>query len=69
MKAYDTKLKYTFLSIATVIAFLLLWQLLAVTGFTGIIPAPSVVFRTLLDKFSNPNPDGATLLKNIVISL
>ena len=69
MKAYDRKLKYTFLSIATVAAFLILWQLLAVTGSTGIIPAPSVVFGTLLDKFTNPNPDGSTLPKNIAISL
>lgn len=62
---------YAFLSVATVLVFLLLWELLAIMGVfpPNKVPAPTDVFRALVFKMTNTGPDGATLQVNILASL
>ena len=63
--------KYTVISMLSVLTFLLIWQLLTVSGILSekILPAPTKVSATLIDKLSNENPDGALLQTNILVSL
>lgn len=62
---------YTWISVISVLAFLLIWQLLVQYGVVSskVLAAPTKVFATMYDKFYNPNPDGATLFVNIYVSL
>lgn len=60
---------YKIYAIATVVVFLLIWEVIVRIGLGGIIPAPSTVFETFIVKLTDTKPDGATLLKNILVSL
>lgn len=64
-----SKKRYTLYSILTVIAFLLIWEMIVRLGLGGIIPAPSTVFKTFFIKLTDPKPDGATLGTNVLVSL
>jgi ABC-type nitrate/sulfonate/bicarbonate transport system permease component len=64
--------KYTVYSILSIFTFLLIWYLsTSVFGFinTRVLPGPDIVLKTLIGKFTNPNPDGKTLLVHIKSSL
>lgn len=70
-KTADGELKYAILPIITILLFLLIWQLLMVWEVlpTRILAKPTDVFATMITKFTSTNPDGATLLENIFVSL
>lgn len=59
------------LAVLSVVGFLMIWQLLVKFGVFSekILPIPSQVFTTFLEKLHSPNPDGAVLQYNILISL
>ena len=63
--------KYTIISIISILSFLLLWQVMSVTGILSekILPAPSKVFSAMIYKLGNKNPDGSLLQINILVSL
>jgi taurine transport system permease protein len=65
------KLKYTLLSAAGIISFLLIWQMAVKLGMVkeARLPAPTTIFNTLMFKFHNIDPDGNVLLVNILASL
>ncbi len=70
MKKSDKK--GIFLSVLSVIAFLGIWYLC--TKVLKLVPEntlpdPVKVFSTFVDKFTNPNPDGGTLLQHMGASL
>lgn len=71
LKSFVVKKQYTLLSFAGIFGFLLIWQLLLEFG---IIPdkylsKPTEVAQTLLIKLTDPRPEGATLIENILSSL
>ncbi|MGE5615173.1 MAG: ABC transporter permease [Bacillota bacterium] len=57
--------------VLTVITFLILWEVLVYYGIipSRYLPRPSELARTFIVKLSDPNPEGATLLLNIISSL
>ena len=59
------------LSVMTLAAFVLLWQVLVAADVipSRFLPAPSTVVRTFREKLISPNPEGATLLVNLLSSL
>lgn len=63
--------RYTYLSVVSVLGFLLLWQLLVYYGVLSnkILPTPIQVFYTFLEKLHSTSPDGALLQQNILVSL
>lgn len=66
------KKKYLFLSVASVLCFILFYYL--ATDVLELmpqvmLPGPTKIMSTLIDKFSNPNPDGGTLPQHIAASL
>lgn len=63
--------KYTAISIISILSFLLLWQVMVITGVLSerILPAPTKIFSTLIDKLGNESPDGSLLQINILVSL
>ena len=63
--------KYTIISILSILCFLLIWQIMVVTGVLSekILPAPTKVFATLFYKLGNESPDGSLLQINILVSL
>ncbi len=64
-------LKYMLLQMAGVIGFLGIWQLAVVSGVvdSARLPAPSTIFKTLIYKTYNGQPDGNILIVNILASL
>lgn len=59
------------ISVLSLIAFLIFWELLCrldIVGSYQLVP-PSEVFGVFLDKFHDPDPDGATLQAHTVTSL
>lgn len=65
------KVRRTILSISSIVLFFGVWWL--ITNGLNIyapttLPSPIKVFTTLIDKITNPNPDGATLIEHIVVS-
>lgn len=68
----DRKWKYTLLSIASIVLFLLVWELctdvLHLTTPTT-LPSPARVFETFFAKFTTKKPDGATLPVHILASM
>ena len=64
-------LRYAMLSALGIVLFLGIWQLLSVTGLADPkrLPAPSVIFQTLVYKAGNTAPDGNTLFVNMLASL
>ncbi len=70
-KAWVKKNNYTLLSIAGICVFFLTWQLLLKFH---IIPSkylskPTEVVQTFIMKLTDPRPEGATLIENILSSL
>lgn len=65
------KLRRTFLSILSLVLFLGAWWLVT-SGLhlyaATTLPSPEKVLTTFIDKLTNPNPDGATLLQHIAVS-
>ena len=63
--------KYTMLSALGILLFLGIWQLASMTGLVNAnrLPAPTVIFQTLIDKVGNSAPDGNTLFVNMLASL
>lgn len=64
-------LKYSFITAATLIAFLVIWEVLAshdilVGKYT---PSPLEVYYAFVFKLSNTGPDGALLITNMIASL
>lgn len=65
-------IKYIFLSIATILAFLVFWQLIVSWGIVSqrAVASPTQVFNTFIEKLTGSVvPDGQTLLQNIGTSL
>ncbi len=64
-------IKYALLSCASILVFILIWQIIVQFKVVNVrnLPSPVQVFETLIYKFSNKNPDGNTLLTNIGASL
>ena len=65
-------IKYTLISILSVTVFLLIW--FACTDILHLakpttLPSPVKVVTSFFDKITNPNPDGATLVKHVWASL
>ncbi|ONI39427.1 ABC transporter permease [Candidatus Epulonipiscium fishelsonii] len=59
------------LPVITVLSFLFVWQILVMYGFISAktLSTPLQVFETLIAKFSDTSPDGATLQQHILQSL
>ena len=64
-------LRMMLLSALGIAAFLVIWQLVVQFKLVNVrnLPAPSKVVETILYKISNKNPDGNTLVTNILASL
>ncbi len=60
------------LSIGSIAAFIIVWYL-CTTVFQLVpaktLPSPIKVLHTFIDKFTNPNPDGGTLIQHMAASL
>lgn len=63
--------KYVIISIVSVLVFLGIWEAVVQLGWvsTKVLSAPSRVFMTFIEKITSPNPDGATIGTNILVSL
>lgn len=63
--------KYLLLSAAGILTVLILWQAVVMLGFVNskLLPPPTVVLQTLMDKVYSTVPDGNTLGTNIIASL
>jgi len=61
----------TALSVIGVLGFLILWQIAVMLGWlpSRYVPMPSRVIQLFFAKWTDPNPDGATLGVNIIGSL
>ena len=67
------KRSYVGLSVLSIVLFFFIWWLFT-EGFLGtikanVLPGPVKVFTTLIDKFSNKNPDGALMQMHLWASL
>ena len=64
-------MKYIYLPVISVLAFLFVWQMLVYFGIitSSKLPLPSDVIRLFFEKFTNVSPDGATIQMNIIVSL
>ena len=63
---------YTVVTILTITLFLVAWYLATeVYGLASpnTLPGPLKIVKTFIDKFTNPNPDGATMLQHLGSSL
>ncbi len=60
-----------FLSVLSVIAFFVFWQMIVDYGIVPnqLLASPSQVWKLLLIKLYNPDPDGAVLMVHIWVSL
>ena len=66
------EISYTIiLPVLTIIVFLCLWELLSAVRIIPerLLPRPSSLINTFIDKLDNPLPEGATLGESIVSSL
>lgn len=61
--------KYTLISIAAVAIFLIIWQICAAMNPGGMLPTPVAVVKAFFLKFTDKNPDGATMLVHLGASL
>ncbi|MTI59856.1 MAG: ABC transporter permease [Firmicutes bacterium] len=66
------KINNLILSIISIVVFLFIWYLC--TAILELVPAktlpdPVKVFSTFINKFTNPNPDGGTLIEHTLASL
>ncbi len=73
LKREKKKQSYIWLSVLSLVLFFFIWWLFT-EGSLGtikenVLPGPVKVLRTLIDKFSNRNPDGATMQMHLWASL
>ena len=63
--------KYMLLSAAGILTVLIIWQGVVMLGLVNsrLLPPPTTVLSTLIDKFTNTVPDGNVLGTNILASL
>ena len=63
--------KYALISFATVLCFVLIWELITKMGIVSPnkVPAPTDVFSAFIFKLSSTGPDGSTIQNNIFASL
>lgn len=66
-----TKYQNTMLSIIGILGFLIIWQVLAITGLVDgrYLSSPIKVVSLFMTKLTDPNPDGAVIGVNILSSL
>ena len=64
-------IRYYLLCFTGIFLFFALWQLAVVSGIADakLLPTPLKVFRTIIQKFHIKEPDGNTMLVNILASL
>lgn len=64
-------IKYILLSAAGILSVLVIWQLAVMLGLVEarMLPAPTTILDTLIDKLGNKAPDGNVLSVNILASL
>lgn len=64
-------IKYILLSAAGILSVLVIWQLAVMLGWVEarMLPAPTKILDTLIDKLGNKAPDGNVLSVNILASL
>lgn len=64
-------MKYILLSAAGILSVLVIWQLAVMLGWVEarMLPAPTTILDTLIDKLGNKAPDGNVLSVNILASL
>ena len=67
----QANVKYMLLSAAGILTVLIIWQGVVMLGLVDshLLPPPTEVLATLLDKFTNTVPDGNVLGTNILASL
>lgn len=65
------RIRYALLSLAGIVTLLAVWQLAVSSGLVNerMLPAPTQILDTLIDKLSNKAPDGNLLWVNITASL
>lgn len=61
--------KYRIISVLSVAAVLGVWQLYSTVNSTGMLPAPTVILKSFITKFTDHNPDGSTMLQHLAASL
>ncbi len=63
--------KYLLLSAAGIIGFLLIWQVVVMTGLVDakLLPAPTTILDTFIYKLGNTPPDGNILIVDLLASL
>ena len=63
--------KYMIMGGISLLVFLSVWQIAVLSGLASerLLPPPTAIFKTFLDKFTNPDPDGNLLGINILASL
>jgi len=64
---HHKKIKHFVLCCVGILSFLLLWQLLSMSGLVNekYLPSPAAIFKTFVYKLNHKAPDGNTLLTNI----
>jgi len=60
---------YNLFAVLTVVISVIIWEMVVRLGFGGIVPAPSLLFKTFVTKLTDTKPDGSTLMKNVIVSL
>ncbi|MEG0215359.1 MAG: ABC transporter permease [Hungatella sp.] len=62
---------YYALSFIGIFTFFAIWQITVMTGIAdaNLLPSPVTVFQTIITKFQYPEPDGNTMMVNIMASL
>ncbi len=65
------KRKYALISIASLIVFVALWQILSDTGIISSkkLPSPLTLLETFIYKLSHTNPDGGLIQEHMLVSL
>ncbi len=69
MKKEKRQINYQWVSIASVVTVVIVWQIYATINAGGVLPTPVSVIKALLSKITNPNPDGALLHQHLLSSL
>ena len=64
-------IKYIIMGGLSLLVFLLFWQLAVEFGLANprLLPPPTAIFESFLDKITNPDPDGNVMGVNIMASL
>ena len=70
-KRREQRVKFMVLAVASVYVFLLIWQLIVISGVVNVrnLPSPAQIFKAFITKLTSKSPDGNTLGMNILASL